>query len=43
MKQRKEIVVNRASSCVEVAGGMPPVSVLEMTTSDIKKEMRSSQ
>ena len=32
VKQRKEIV---ASSFVEVAGGMPHVSVLEMTTSNI--------
>ena len=37
VKQRKEIVVNRTSSFVEVAGGMPQVSVLEMTTSDIEK------
>ena len=34
--QRKEIVVNRASSLVEVAGGMPQVSGLDMTTSDIE-------
>ena len=37
VKQMKEIVVNRASSFVEVAVGMPQVSVLEMTTSDIEK------
>ena len=37
VKQRKEIVVNRASSFVEVAGGIPQVGILEMTTSDIEK------
>ena len=42
VKQRKEIVVNTASSFVEIAGGMPQVSVLEMTTSDIEKKMRPS-
>lgn len=34
VKQRK---VNRASSFVEVAGGMRQVSVIEMTTSNIEK------
>ena len=40
VKQRKEIVVNRACSFIDEAGGMPHVGVLEMTTGNIEHRQK---